>query len=47
MVQINQPKPLFFNWKEIWYNLTRRHSALGYKTMEEFELINNNQRIAA
>ncbi len=36
-----------FKWIETWYNRRRRHSALGYKTMEEFELINNNQRIAA
>jgi putative transposase len=47
MVHINQPNLSLFNWIEIWYNFTRRHSALGYKTMEEFELINNNQKIAA
>ena len=30
-----------------WYNRKRRHSALGYKTIEEFEILNNNQKIAA
>lgn len=36
-----------FEWIETWYNRKRRHSALGYKTMEEFEILNNNQKIAA
>lgn len=36
-----------FKWIETWYNKKRRHSALGYKTMEEFELENNHKRIAA
>lgn len=36
-----------FRWIETWYNHKRRHSALGYKTMEEFELLYNNQKIAA
>lgn len=36
-----------FNWIETWYNRKRRHSALGYKTMDEFEFINNNQKLAA
>ncbi len=43
----DQAKLSLFKWIETWYNRRRRHSALGYKTMEEFELINNNQRIAA
>ena len=43
----DQAKLSLFNWIETWYNRRRRHSALGYKTMEEFELANNNQRIAA
>lgn len=43
----DQAKLSLFNWIETWYNRKRRHSALGYKTMEEFELINNNQRIVA
>jgi len=36
-----------FKWIETWYNRKRRHSALGYKTMEEFEFLNNNQKLAA
>ena len=31
-----------FQWIETWYNRKRRHSALGYKTIEEFVKINNN-----
>ena len=31
-----------FEWIESWYNRRRRHSALGYKTIEEFEKINSN-----
>jgi putative transposase len=36
-----------FKWIETWYNRRRRHSALGYKTIEEFEFLNNNQKLAA
>ena len=36
-----------FKWIETWYNRRRRHSALGYKTIEEFEILNNNQKLAA
>jgi putative transposase len=36
-----------FKWIETWYNRKRRHSALGYKTIEEFEILNNNQKLAA
>ena len=36
-----------FEWIESWYNRRRRHSALGYKTMEEFEKININFKNAA
>ena len=36
-----------FEWIESWYNRRRRHSALGYKTMEEFEEININFKNAA
>jgi len=43
----NDAKISLFNWIETWYNRKRRHSALGYKTMEEFELTNNNQKLAA
>lgn len=36
-----------FEWIESWYNLKRRHSALGYKTIEEFNKINTNFKNAA
>ena len=40
-------KLTLFGWIETWYNKRRRHSALGYKTINEFEQLHNNQRIAA
>ncbi len=43
----NQAKLSLFRWIETWYNRNRRHSALGYKTIEEFEILNINQKIAA
>ena len=43
----DQAKLSIFKWIEIWYNRKRRHSALGYKTIEEFEILNINQKIAA
>jgi transposase InsO family protein len=36
-----------FEWIESWYNRRRRHSALGYKTIEEFEGTNINFKNAA
>ncbi|MCJ7713650.1 IS3 family transposase, partial [Candidatus Bathyarchaeota archaeon] len=36
-----------FEWIESWYNRRRRHSALGYQTIEEFELNNSNFKNAA
>jgi transposase-like protein len=42
-----KPKMELFEWIETWYNRKRRHSALGYKTIEEFENLNNYQKIAA
>jgi transposase InsO family protein len=36
-----------FQWIESWYNRQRRHSALGYKTIEEFDKINSNFKNAA
>jgi transposase InsO family protein len=43
----HEAKLSLFNWIETWYDRKRRHSALGYKTMQEFEVINNNQKLAA
>jgi transposase InsO family protein len=31
-----------FEWIETWYNRLRRHSALEYLTIEEFEKTNSN-----
>ena len=31
-----------FDYIEVFYNRQRRHSALNYKTPEEFELLNGN-----
>jgi transposase InsO family protein len=36
-----------FEWIESWYNRRRRHSALGYKTIEEFDRNNYNFKNAA
>jgi transposase InsO family protein len=36
-----------FQWIETWYNRNRRHSALNYKTINEFELDNINHKLAA
>jgi putative transposase len=36
-----------FEWIESWYNRRRRHSALGYQTIEEFEKNNYNFKNAA
>ena len=36
-----------FEWIESWYNRRRRHSALGYQTIEEFERNNYNFKNAA
>lgn len=38
----NQVKLSLIKWIETWYNRIRRHSALGYKTMEEFEFFSEN-----
>jgi transposase InsO family protein len=43
----NQAMLSIFDWIESWYNRTRRHSALGYNTIEEFERINSNFKNAA
>ena len=36
-----------FEWIETWYNRGRRHSALDYRTISEFEELMNNNKIAA
>ena len=36
-----------FEWIESWYNRRRRHSALGYQTIEEFEKNNYKFKTAA
>ncbi len=43
----NHAKLSLFKWIETWYNRKRRHSALGYKTIEVFEFLNINQKMAA
>jgi putative transposase len=43
----NQAQLSIFQWIETWYNRKRRHSALGYKTIEEFELLFNFESMAA
>lgn len=35
-----------FEWIESWYNKRRRHSALGYLTIDEFEKMNNFRNAA-
>lgn len=42
-----QAKLALFEYIEIWYNKERRHSALGYLTPEEFELLLMKSSIAA
>jgi len=37
-----QARLSIFEWIESWYNRQRRHSALDYKTIEEFNEINTN-----
>ena len=36
-----------FEWIESWYNRRRRHSAIGYQTIEEFERNNHIFKNAA
>ena len=43
----DQAQLSIFEWIESWYNRRRRHSALGYKTIEEFERNNINFKNAA
>jgi putative transposase len=46
-VNQEQAQLSIFEWIESWYNRRRRHSALGYKTIEEFERNNYNFKNAA
>ncbi len=39
--QKREAKLSVFTWIETWYNKRRRHSYLGYKTINEFELLMN------
>lgn len=43
----DQTQLALFFWIETFYNRKRRHSHLNYKTMEEFELFNFNNHLAA
>lgn len=43
----SQAELSIFQWIETWYNKRRRHSFLGYKTIDEFELDTYNQNLAA
>ena len=45
--QKRQAELSVFTWIETWYNKRRRHSYLGYKTINEFNLKMYNQNVAA
>lgn len=44
---IAQAELSVFKWIETWYNTKRLHSALGLKSIEEFENKNQQQKLAA
>ena len=44
---IEQMELEIFEYIEIWYNKKRRHSALNYKTIEEFKNPNRIYKNAA
>ena len=46
-VNQQQAQLSIFHWIESWYNRKRRHSALGYKTIDEFTRMNSNFKNAA
>ncbi|MFC2086699.1 IS3 family transposase [Bacteroidota bacterium] len=46
-VNQNEAQLSIFQWIESWYNRKRRHSALGYKTIDEYNQINTNFTNAA
>ena len=43
----SQAELSIFQWIETWYNRKRRHSAIGNRSIEEFELLFNHQTLAA
>nr|WP_142785551.1 integrase core domain-containing protein [Changchengzhania lutea] len=43
----SQAELSIFSWIETWYNKNRRHSALGMKSINEFELELYNNNLAA
>jgi len=45
--QYSEAETSIFMWIETWYNRNRRHSALNFKTICEFELGNNQKPLAA
>ena len=45
--QKKQAELSVFIWIETWYNKRRRHSSLGYKTINKFELEMYNQIVSA
>jgi transposase InsO family protein len=47
LINKEQMKLDLFEYIEIWYNRKRRHSALDYKTIEEFNRPNNNLKNVA
>jgi len=46
-IKQEQAQLSIFEWIENWYNRRRRHSALGYQTIEEFEKNNYKFKTAA
>jgi putative transposase len=47
VINQEQAQLSIFEWTGSWYNRKRRHSALGYKTIEEFERNNDKFKNAA
>lgn len=49
LVTAGMMRTQLFDYIEVWYNRSRRHSAIGYLTINEFwnQIIRNNKQIAA
>lgn len=49
LVTADMMRTQLFEYIEVWYNKSRRHSAIGNLTLDEFwsQIINNNKQIAA